>query len=93
MIINISIYFGLFIDDEYDNSITIIKAFYRNFVEQQVIPEYLENEKEILNYFNSFENYIPIDELISIKTKEENPEKKVIKILRDIFFKFKNYFT
>jgi len=69
----------------------IIKAFYKNFVDQKVIPEYSENVNEILKYFNKFEDYTPTDDLPLIEIKNENPEKKAIKILRDIFIGLKKY--
>ena len=57
----------------------IIKAFYKNFVDQKVIPEYSENVNEILKYFNKFEDYTPTDDLPLIETKKENPKKKQLK--------------
>ena len=79
--------FGIDFDD---NSNTIMKAFYRFFVDKINFPDLSENVKQILNYFNDFKEVI--EEKKEEKKEEEiSPEIKGISMLKSIFEKLKKY--
>ena len=87
---NVVVNFGIDFDDEDDNSNTIMKAFYRFFVDKINFPDLSDNVKEILNYFNTFKDVI--EEKKEEKKEEElSPEIKGISILSSIFEKLKKY--
>ena len=90
---NIIIEYGINFDDEYDDSISYMKAFYQNFLKKK-FPEYSEDTKFILDYFNNFkdksEDLEHAPPLVKEKEKEE-PQTEAIKILKNIFNKLQKY--
>ena len=68
---NINIDYGF--DFEDDDSINILKAFYKVFSDKSLIPTYSENIKDILNFFNNF----------SFETIK--PEEKIKEIVNNNF--------
>ena len=80
-----------FDDDDDDKSIVYMKAFYKNFEEKKNMPEYSEDVKKILDYFNNFKDNSQNLEAPLPENRELSPEKKAINILKDIFGKLKKY--
>ena len=85
-----SVNFGVTFEDEDDDdnpSVKVFKALYKSFKDKIVIPEFSENTKEILNFFNNF------DEANLNKNKiNETPEKKDSKEEKS-FEEFKSAFN
>ena len=65
-------------NEENDNTILILKAFYRTFIDKLIKPEYSENVTDILNYFNRFNIEDKVIENIKIK-EEKKSRKRIIK--------------
>ena len=77
--LNVGLDYGF--DFEDDDSINILKAFYKVFLDKSLIPPYSENIKDILNFFNNFnfETIKPVEKakkltndsfLMKLKTQE-----------------------
>ena len=85
-----SVNFGVTFDDEDDEdnpSVKVFKALYKSFKDKIVIPEFSENTKEILKFFNNF------DEANLNKNKNnETPEKEDSKEEK-LFEEFKSAFN
>ena len=85
-----SVNFGVTFEDEDDDdnpSVKVFKALYKSFKDKIVIPEFSENTKEILNFFNNF------NEANLNKNKiNETPEKKDSKEEKS-FEEFKSAFN
>ena len=90
---NMIIEYGIDFEDEYDDSVTYMKAFYTNFEKKLKFPEHSEDVKEILNYFNNFKDRT--DDLetapLIVENTKESPETKAIAILKNVFEKLKKY--
>ena len=84
-------------DDDEDQSLLIIKAFYQNFEDKVNIPKYSDEVQLILDYFNKFtENSTNMETAPlpgTLKTPSEViiDESKALLILKDIFNKLKKY--
>ena len=85
------IQYGLNFEDEDDDdnySIKVFKALYKSFKDKIVIPEFSENTKQILQFFNEFdyEQFKEKQEKM-IQTKEENrtTEEQAIEEFVDAF--------
>ena len=89
---NMIIDYGIDFDDEYDDSVIYMKAFYENFEKKTNFPNYSEDVLSILNYFNNFKDKSENLETAPLAQKtEEGPETKAIKMLKNIFQKLKKY--
>ena len=90
---NIIIEYGIDFDDEYDDSMVYMRAFYQNFAKKLKFPEHSEDIKVILDYFNNFKDKSGDLETAPLVTEitEEGPETKAIKILKNIFQKLQKY--
>lgn len=89
---NMIIDYGINFDDEYDDSIMYLKAFYINYEKKLFFPEYSEDTKTILNFFNNFKNKSEnLETAPLIEEITESPETKAIKILKNVFLKLKKY--
>ena len=79
-------------NEENDNTILILKAFYRTFIDKLIKPEYSENVTDILNYFNRFNNEEKLIENVKIKEEkkvERELSNKIIQ-LKDIYQQLMN---
>ena len=65
---NIIIEYGIDFDDEYDDSMVYMRAFYQNFAKKLKFPEHSEDIKVILDYFNNFKD----------NEKEKDKDKEII---------------
>ena len=88
---NIIIEYGINFDDEYDDSIVYMKAFYQNFLKKLKFPEYSEDVKFILDYFNNFQDKLENLEKAPLVKEKEETETKAIKNLKNIFNKLQKY--
>ena len=90
---NLIIEYGIDFDDEYDDSMVYMRAFYQNFAKKLKFPEHSEDIKVILDYFNNFKDKSGDLETAPLVTEitEEGPETKAIKILKNIFQKLQKY--
>ena len=90
---NLIVEYGIDFDDEYDDSMLYMKAFYQNFAKKLKFPEMSEDIKAILEYFNNFKDKSEDLETapLVIQNTDEGPETKAIKILKDIFKKLQKY--
>ena len=96
--INLTIDYGInFADndedeDEEDQSIMVMKAFYKTFEDKINMPNYSEDVQKILNYFNNFKDKSANLDIAPLagNTVETN-ETKAINILKDIFGKLTKY--
>ena len=90
---NLIIEYGIDFDDEYDDSMLYMKAFYQNFSKKLKFPEISEDIKVILDYFNNFKDKPEDLETapLVIQNTDERPETKAIKILKTIFQKLQKY--
>ena len=88
-----NIEYGFDFDDEYDDSILYIKAFYQNFINKIKFPEYSEGTKMILDYFNNFKDKSEDIKTIPlvVENVDEELEIKAIKILQNIFQLIQKY--
>ena len=79
-------------NEENDNTILILKAFYRTFIDKLIQPEYSENVTDILNYFNRFNIEDKLIENIKIKEEKKVERKLSNKIiqLKDIYQQLMN---
>ena len=79
-------------NEENDNTILILKAFYRTFIDKLIKTEYSENVTDILNYFNRFNNEDKLIENVKIKEEkkvERELSNKIIQ-LKDIYQQLMN---
>ena len=96
-IIDYGINFEVDEDDDEDQSLLIIKAFYQNFEDKVNIPKYSDEVQLILDYFNKFtENSTnmetaPLPRTLKTPSEEINDESKAIFILKEIFNQLKKY--
>ena len=88
---NIIIEYGINFDDEYDDSIVYMKAFYQNFLKKLKFPEYSEDVKFILDYFNNFQDKLENLEKAPLVKEKEETETKAIKNLKNIFNNLQKY--
>ena len=85
--------YGINFDDDDDDSIFYMKAFYQNFSKKLKFPEYSEDAKFILDYFNKFKDKSEDLEKAPPLVNEikDEPDTKAIKILKNIFSKLQKY--
>ena len=82
------------VDDEDENqSLIIMKAFYENFAKKINMPEYSESVKLILNYFNNFKKNVSShkEKIPPMGNLAQNEE--VIEKIKNIIDKLKKYST
>ena len=96
--INLTIDYGInFADndedeDEEDQSIMVMKAFYKTFEDKINMPNYSEDVQKILNYFNNFRDKSTNLDIAPLAGNTiENKETKAVQILKDIFGKLTKY--
>ena len=85
-----SVNFGVTFDDEDDEdnpSVKVFKALYKSFKDKIVIPEFSENTKEILNFFNN------LDEANLNKNKNNKTPEKEDSNEEKLFEEFKSAFN
>ena len=96
--INLTIDYGInFADndedeDEEDQSIMVMKAFYKTFEDKINMPNYSEDVQKILNYFNNFRDKSSNLDIAPLAGNTvETKETKAVQILKDIFGKLTKY--
>ena len=75
-------------DDDYDISMKVFKALYKSFKDKIINPEFSDNTKEILKYFNDFD----YEKLKKNHEKHKIEEEKVITTEEQAFEEFRDAF-
>ena len=84
--------FGIDFDDEDNDSINILKAFYKLYINKQYFPPLSENTKEIIKYFNDYLKPTPKQcKNKMAQYKELNEIDKNLENLEQIFNEIKMY--
>ena len=78
-------------DEEDNDSITVLKAFYQSFKEKQLVPKYSDDVQTIINYFNDFTK--KGNEIITNMPPSLTNEEKAISHFKLVFESLKKFKT
>ena len=84
--------FGIDFDDEDSDSVNILKAFYKLYINKTYFPPLSENTQEIIKYFNDYKKETPRQNLNKmVKSKKSNEVDINLDKLEQLFNQIKMY--
>jgi hypothetical protein len=76
-------------DEEDNDSIMALKAFYQSFKEKKLVPKYSDDVQTIINYFNDYTK--KSNEVLTIKSPSLTDEEEAISKFKKVFEGLKKY--